>query len=176
MAQKFIGVMLPMRMGQTGMFDQSISVIEQTRSNFNNLILTKKGERVSHPTFGCDLWKVLFDQIDDTFEERARLAVEEAVEEWLEFLEVIQVSVLRSPDNNTFQINCLYRFRSNPNVTQEATFIAGELGRISAAATGSITPDLTEEQIRSGLVGARAERLARIQNAQQIRRARPYGI
>lgn len=176
MAQKFIGVILPMRMGQTGMFDQSISVIDQTRSNFNNLILTKKGERVSHPTFGCDLWKVLFDQLDDEFEERAKIVIEQAVEEWLGFLEVVQVTVVKSPDNNRFAINCLYRFRSNPNVVQEATFIAEELGRISAAVTGSIVPDLTEAQFRSGLPGSRADRLARIQEAQRIRRTSPYGI
>jgi phage baseplate assembly protein W len=60
MAQKFIGITLPIRLGQTGMFDQSTTVIQQVRSNFKNLILTKKGERVGQPDLGCDLWKILF--------------------------------------------------------------------------------------------------------------------
>lgn len=117
MGQKYIGITLPVRMGQTGMFEQSTTVIEQTRSNFRNLMLTKKGERLSQPDLGCDIWNILFEPMSDETMERARLSVVDAVERWLPFLELVGFELTPSPKENKIHITCSYRFRSNPNVT-----------------------------------------------------------
>lgn len=119
MAQKFIGVTLPIRLGQTGMFEQSTDLIQQTRSNFKNLILTKKGERVGQPELGCDLWKVLFDQINDDTLELARLAVVDAVDRWLPFIELVDFSITSTNEENILNIRCIYRFRNNQNVIDQ---------------------------------------------------------
>lgn len=128
MAQKFIGVTLPIRLGQTGMFDQSTTVIQQVRSNFKNLILTKKGERVGQPELGCDLWKVLFEPMDDNILEAARLAVVNAVDRWLPYIELIKFNVTKSDDFNILNISCMYRFKSNANVIDQVTISTNELG------------------------------------------------
>lgn len=128
MAQKFIGVVLPIRLGQTGMFDQSTTAIQQVRSNFKNLILTKKKERVGQPELGCDLWKILFEQLTDETLENARLAVVEAVDRWLPFIELTDFKITKTDNNNIISITCLYRFRNNPNVTDEITVAARQLG------------------------------------------------
>ena len=117
MAQKFIGVTLPVRLGKTGMFEQSTTIIEQVRSNFKNLILTKKGERIGQPELGCDLWKVLFDPMENNILERARATVVEAVDRWLPFIQLIDFQITKTDVENTLEIKCLYQFRSNPNVT-----------------------------------------------------------
>jgi phage baseplate assembly protein W len=132
MAQKFIGVTLPVRMGQTGMFDQSISVIDQVRSNFKNLILTKKGERVGQPQLGCDLWKILFEQLTEETLENARLAVADAVDRWLPFIELTDFQITKTDDDNIISIRCLYRFRNNPNVTDQITVAATLFGTPTA--------------------------------------------
>lgn len=119
MAQKFIGVTLPIRLGQTGMFEQSTDLIQQTRSNFKNLILTKKGERVGQPELGCDLWKVLFDQITDETLELARLAVVDAIDRWLPFIELVDFVITSTNDENILNIRCIYRFRNNQNVIDQ---------------------------------------------------------
>lgn len=119
MAQKFIGVTLPIRLGQTGMFEQSTDLIQQTRSNFKNLILTKKGERVGQPELGCDLWKVLFDQINDETLELARLAVVDAIDRWLPFIELVDFVITSTNDENILNIRCIYRFRNNQNVIDQ---------------------------------------------------------
>ena len=98
MAQKFIGITLPVRLGQTGMFDQSTTVIQQVRSNFKNLILTKKGERVGQPDLGCDLWKILFEPLTEETLENARLAVAEAVDRWLPFIELTDFQINKTDD------------------------------------------------------------------------------
>lgn len=119
-SQKFIGVTLPLRRGQiTGMFTQSTTLLEQTRSNFKNLILTKKGERLNS-NLGCDLWKVvLFNQLTPETIEKARIAVIEAVETWLPYLNLLDFQITPSEETNKLSIQCTYQFRNNPNVIDE---------------------------------------------------------
>lgn len=123
MSQKFIGVTIPFRLGNNGMFNQSTTIIEQTRSNFKNLILTRKGERLHQVDFGCDLWKFLFEQITPDSLENARLSVTDAVDRWLPFLELTNFE-LKNPVNDNphrIDITVTYRFRRNPNVTDTVT-------------------------------------------------------
>lgn len=128
MAQKFIGVTLPVRLGQTGMFEQSVDAMQQVRSNFKNLILTKKGERVMEPELGCDLWRVLFEPMNDDTFETARLAVVNAVDRWLPFIELINFKITKTDDENILNITCLYRFKSNPNVVDQISISTDQLG------------------------------------------------
>jgi phage baseplate assembly protein W len=132
-SQKFIGVTLPIRMGQTGMFDQSVTIIQQTRSNLKNLILTKKGERLAQPNLGCDIWKILFDQITPETIDRARISVVEAVEEFLPYIEITDISVEQISDSNLINIKVTYRFRSNPMVSDTIT--------LNQNLTSTSTPD-----------------------------------
>jgi phage baseplate assembly protein W len=133
MAQKFIGVTLPIRLGQTGMFDQSTTVIQQVRSNFKNLILTKKGERVGQPELGCDLWKILFEPMTEDTLEEARLAVADAVDRWLPFIELTNFQITQTVDENIINILCTYRFRNNRNVTDQVSILTNALGAASVA-------------------------------------------
>ena len=55
-----IGIVLPIRSGQGGFFKQSSTLIEQTLSNMKNLLLTVKGERLGQPTFGSNIYNILF--------------------------------------------------------------------------------------------------------------------
>lgn len=115
MAQTYIGVTLPIRNGNSGYFEQSTTLIEQIRSNFRNLILTKKGERLHQPELGCDLWKLLFEQITEDTLDQARLSVVSAIDRWMPFLELIDFKVTES--KGIINISCTYRLRSNPNIT-----------------------------------------------------------
>lgn len=133
MAQKFIGVTLPIRLGQTGMFDQSTTVIQQVRSNFKNLILTKKGERVGQPELGCDLWKILFEPMTEDTLENARLAVADAVDRWLPFIELTNFQITQTVDENIIKIVCTYRFRNNRNVTDQVSILTNALGAATVA-------------------------------------------
>lgn len=133
MAQKFIGVTLPIRLGQTGMFDQSTTVIQQVRSNFKNLILTKKGERVGQPELGCDLWKILFEPMTEDTLENARLAVADAVDRWLPFIELTDFKITQTTDENIINIICTYRFRNNRNVTDQVSILTNALGVATVA-------------------------------------------
>lgn len=163
MAQKFIGVTLPVRMGQTGMFDQSISVIDQVRSNFKNLILTKKGERVGQPNLGCDLWKILFEPLTDETLENARLAVADAVDLWLPFIELTDFQITKTDDDNIISIQCLYRFRNNPNVTDQITTAATLFGTVATVGFTEVPENAVPTQAEiAALAEARRIRIRRL--------------
>lgn len=124
MAQKYIGITLPIQLGNTGMFNQSTSLFQQVKSNFKNLILTKKGERIMQPDLGTDLHRILFENITEETIENARLTVVEATERWMPFLEITEFEIKNPVNNNPHRIDItvMYRFRANPNVTDAITF------------------------------------------------------
>jgi phage baseplate assembly protein W len=123
MAQQYVGITLPITNGNTGMFAQSTTVFQQVKSNFKNLILTKKGERLMQPEFGTNLHRILFENITENTLENARLTVVEAVERWMPFLELQQFEVTNPVNGNPHRIDLsvTYRFRNNPNVTDSIT-------------------------------------------------------
>lgn len=114
-----IGITLPIQIGNMGYFQQSFDTLTQVKSNFLNLILTRKGERVHQPEFGCGIHEYLFEQLTPENIEGARLSVITAVERWMPFLELVQFELNVSPndlDNNKLQLYVGYRLRKNPNI------------------------------------------------------------
>ncbi len=88
---------------------------------------------MGHPDLGCDLWKILFEPMTDDTLERARLAVVEAVDRWLPFIELTDFQITKSDAENSLNINCIYRFRSNPNVTDQVAISTAALGAPAVA-------------------------------------------
>jgi phage baseplate assembly protein W len=114
-----IGITLPIQIGNMGYFQQAFDTLTQVKSNFINLILTRKGERVHQPEFGCGIHDYLFEQLTPENIEGARLSVVNAVERWMPFLELVQFELNASPndlDNNRLRLYVGYRLRQNPNI------------------------------------------------------------
>ena len=114
-----IGITLPIQIGNMGYFQQAFDTLTLVKSNFINLILTRKGERVHQPEFGCGIHDYLFEQLTPENIEGARLSVVNAVERWMPFLELVQFELNASPndlDNNRLQLYVGYRLRQNPNI------------------------------------------------------------
>jgi uncharacterized protein len=114
-----LGITLPIQLGNTGYFEQAFDTLTQVKSNFINLILTRKGERVHQPEFGCCIHEYLFEQLTPDNIEGARLCVVDAVNTWMPFLELVQFNVDTTPnsiDSNRLQMYVGYRLRANPNI------------------------------------------------------------
>lgn len=114
-----IGITLPIQIGNTGYFEQSFDTLTQVKSNFINLILTRKGERVHQPEFGCGIHDYLFEQLTPENIEGARLSVINAVERWMPFLELVTFDLNDDPeelDNNRLRLYVGYRLKKNPNI------------------------------------------------------------
>jgi phage baseplate assembly protein W len=89
---KPLGVTLPVRRGANGYFEHTTDPITQVKSNLSNLLLTQKGERPMQPTFGSRISAYVFEpETDDGFA-NLQAVVEEAVSEWMPFVQVLDVA------------------------------------------------------------------------------------
>jgi len=87
------GITLPVKNGETGFFEQAFTSYEQAKSNLKNLLLTQKGERIMQPNFGTGLHSLLFEQMDDTFEEKIQDTITKNVNYWLPYITIKSIDV-----------------------------------------------------------------------------------
>lgn len=119
-----IGVTLPFVKGNSGYFAQSYQTIDQTKSNIQNLLLTRKGERIMHPDFGTDLYELLFSQNTEQLEEQIQTAIESAIELWLPYVTIQEIIVAQSNENkdmNAFKLSITFGVDTQP-ATETVTF------------------------------------------------------
>ena len=131
----YLGQTLPLNRGTRGYFQSTTNALENEKSKFINLILTRKGERVSNPDFGCDLWRLLFEQKDGEIQELAQQYVIEAVQRFMPYLSLQSIEVTNLStflNDNNINLYVKYGFTNNPLVSDEIqlqlnTNIAGGL-------------------------------------------------
>jgi len=118
------GLMLPVRLGSTGYFDQAFTSFEQARANLLNLLLTKKGERMMQPEFGSGLQALLFEQATDDLAEKLQTTITANVSFWLPYINIDDIEVYMTDemkDSNTAQMNIKFTVGSDITL-QEITF------------------------------------------------------
>ena len=104
------------------MFSVNYLTLSQAKSNLINLILTRKGERVAQPEFGCDIWRVIFEQIID--EETDTLVdryISEAVDMWLPYIQINEIILDYNDemkDSNKFGVEINFSLKENPNLKE----------------------------------------------------------
>jgi phage baseplate assembly protein W len=124
----YLGQTLPLNRGTRGYFQSTTDSLENEKSKFINLILTRKGERVSNPDFGCDLWRLLFEQKDGEIQELAQQYVIEAVERFMPYLSLQSIEITNLStflNDNNINLYVKYGFTNNPLVTDEVQLLLG---------------------------------------------------
>jgi phage baseplate assembly protein W len=115
-----LGLTIPIRV--TNYDSLNFTALNQAKSNLKNLFSTMKGERVQQPTFGTDLFSLVFDTEDSSLEERIQTIIMKEVEAWVPDVSINQIEVSMTDsqkDNNTVGISLQFVLK---NTTQ-----AGEL-------------------------------------------------
>ena len=119
---KVLGIGINKSSNSNGVFSTNYTTLTQAKDNLKNLILTKKGERLMNPDFGCDVWLVLFEQMDGaTIESRIETSIVDAVDTWLPYLSLTSI-VFDYDDNdidtNRISLDIQFALASNPNLTE----------------------------------------------------------
>jgi len=119
---KILGIGINKSSNSNGVFSTNYTTLTQAKDNLKNLILTKKGERLMNPEFGCDVWLVLFEQMDGaTIESRIETSIVDAVDTWLPYLSLTSI-VFDYDDNdidaNRISLDIQFALASNPNLTE----------------------------------------------------------
>jgi phage baseplate assembly protein W len=117
----FIGVKLPIEYGTSGFFNKTSTTIEQAEYNLKNLLLTKFGERFGHPTFGCSLSQLNFEQMDDDILVKSEESINEAVSKWLPYIKINNISPSLNKDLNRLNIKIHFSLVTDP--TQSNTTV-----------------------------------------------------
>jgi phage baseplate assembly protein W len=112
-----LGILLPIERAETGFFKQGFDVITQAKSNLINLLLTKKGERVMQPTFGCDIHGLVFDQITPNTISEVKSTIDQAVQTWLPYILLDDIEVDRNEDTNEIYVKITFGLRNNAFVS-----------------------------------------------------------
>ena len=122
---KVLGIGINETSNTGGVFATNFTTLTQAKSNLTNLILTKKGERVAQPEFGCDIWKILFEQIvDGEIDYEVERVISEAVTIWLPYLEINEIIVDYNDeykDANKFGVEINFSLKSNRNLSESVT-------------------------------------------------------
>ena len=86
---KILGIGINRGSDSNGIFAVNYTTLTQAKDSLKNLILTRKGERLMQPEFGCDVWKVLFEPLDGSLIETSiENSIVEAVSIWLPYLNI----------------------------------------------------------------------------------------
>jgi len=101
-----IGLSFPLTVGTQG---QNYYTTEQVHDNLRNLILTMPGERPMNPSFGSDIYHILFEQLqDDIIQQAAHDAISKAVNTWMPAVKIQEVVVTSQYDDNKVKIEVFY--------------------------------------------------------------------
>tara|TARA_Y100001963_G_scaffold143177_1_gene213719 strand:+ start:492 stop:914 length:423 start_codon:yes stop_codon:yes gene_type:complete len=127
-----VGITLPLRLGNSGYFNQSYTTLEQAKTNIINLILTMKGERVMQPNLGADLHRTLFEQIGNDSIAQIETTIEDAINRWLPYINLDELKISDDTvdvDRNIYRISMKFSLKNDPSRFEEITFkVAGGIG------------------------------------------------
>lgn len=118
---KVLGIGINTSSNRGGPFAVNFTTLQQAKNNLINLILTKKGERVGQPDFGCDVWKVLFEPIiSGDIETKIENSIIDAVETWLPYLSIDEIIIDINDediDRHNIGLELMFSLVSNPNIS-----------------------------------------------------------
>ena len=101
-----VGIGFPLNVGTP---KQNFTTTQQIHDNLRNLILTMKGERPMQPTFGSDLYNLLFEPLyEDTLTMACSEAIKSAVAQWMPFVTIEDVDVTERRDKNLMLVRVSY--------------------------------------------------------------------
>ena len=88
----YIGLKLPLTQGGSSIFAQTKTTFEQAKHNIRNLLLTIPGERLGQPEFGSDLHHLVFEQMDENFEDIIDASIRNSLKTWLPYINIKNIN------------------------------------------------------------------------------------
>jgi phage baseplate assembly protein W len=77
---------------------------EQSISNFKNLLLTRKGERIMQPNFGTNIYNLLFENNTQDIRSTIKKTLTKDVNFWLPYITINDIKLVTSADMHQLTI------------------------------------------------------------------------
>jgi len=120
---KALGIGINRKSNSNSIFAVNYTTLSQAEDNLTNLIMTRKGERVEVPEFGCGIWELLFDQIDDnSLSLKIENSILEAVSIYLPYIKIQEIIFDYDDndiDNNRISLDIKFALASNSSLSSE---------------------------------------------------------
>lgn len=107
---KPLGLTFPVKLGNRGYFETTTDVKTQIKTNLRSLLMTRRGERLGNPSFGCDLHSYVFNPLTDETISNIRGTIETAIQTWLPFITIKDMKIDKDEDKNTIFISIVFEF------------------------------------------------------------------
>lgn len=92
--------------------------VDAVKQSIKNLVLTNKMERPFQPTIGCDIRKLLFENISPTTIVMAKQTIVETLERHEPRCNIINVKASVDEDNNALYITIVFSVINNSDVQE----------------------------------------------------------
>tara|TARA_Y100000385_G_scaffold223572_1_gene233702 strand:- start:212 stop:619 length:408 start_codon:yes stop_codon:yes gene_type:complete len=116
---KYVGIEFPLDHSPEGFFYKTKTVLQQSKANLRNLLLTTPGERIFQPEFGSQLKSIVFEQGPD-IPNRVEEAIRSAVDKHLAYININDVFTIQ--ENNTLNVSIEYSVPLNPDTIEVLNF------------------------------------------------------
>ena len=116
---KYVGIKFPLGYSPEGFFYKSKTVLDQSKSNLRNLLLTTPGERIFQPNFGSRLKNIVFEQGQD-IPNRIEEAIRSSVDNFLPYINIINVFTIQEQNQVNVQIE--FSVPLNPDTIETLNF------------------------------------------------------
>jgi phage baseplate assembly protein W len=124
---KVLGIGINKQSDSNGIFSVNYTTLSQAKDNLVNLIMTRKGERTMQPEFGCDIWRLIFEQITtETLEIDIERTIVDAVNIWLPYLNIDQILFDYDEtdiDNHSIFLQIVFSLKINSNFGDSVTIL-----------------------------------------------------
>ena len=116
---KYVGIRFPLNYSPEGFFYKTKTVLEQSKANLRNLLLTTPGERIFQPSFGSRLKNIVFEQGQD-IPNRVEETIRTATDNFLPYINII--NVFTTQERNQVNIQVEFSVTLNPDVIEILNF------------------------------------------------------
>lgn len=101
--------------------------IEAVYSSIDNILRTRRGERVMLPEFGSNLMDAVFEPLNDTILKFLSRDLKETIERWDDRVIVNEVQIYQDPDYSSISLTVLFIIKGYADIFKYETQIRGEV-------------------------------------------------
>ena len=116
---KYVGIRFPLDHSPEGFFYKTKTVLQQSKANLRNLLLTTPGERIFQPEFGSQLKSIVFEQGED-IPNRIEEAIRSAVDKFLAYINI--ENVFTKQQDNQVNVSIEFSVPLNPDAIEVLNF------------------------------------------------------
>ena len=116
---KYVGIRFPLDHSPEGFFYKTKTVLEQSKANLQNLLLTTPGERIFQPEFGSQLKSIVFEQGVDV-PNRIEEAIRSAADRFLAYINI--ENVFTTQQDNEVNVSIEFSVPLNPEAIEVLNF------------------------------------------------------